>query len=121
MLADEVVYGGLIDGRELCELQAHADAAFGPRDSSLGVDVLRRARKPESHLHVRTRLERIGGPDRKPAVADVQRERRRDRVAKPIRDRDAEHDAWTRAAIVLLGKQMRRKRGHDVLNRSCIR
>ena len=43
-----------------------------------------------------------------------------DRVADAVGDRDAEHDARARAAIVVLGKQMRRERRHDVLHRGVL-
>src|SRR5262245_54816212 len=111
MLADEIVDRGLIGGYHLGELQAHAVAAIRPGEAALGVNVLGRARQAEAHLHYRPALERVGSADRETAVADVQRERRGDRIAKPVRDRDTKHYARAGTAIVLLGEEMRRERG----------
>src|SRR5947209_6760807 len=90
---DEAVDHLLVGRLDLLELNAHADTAVAPRDASLAVDVLLRARHAEADLDLGAQLERAGRADRDAAVTEVQRQRRRDRVAEAVLNRDPEHDA----------------------------
>ena len=51
-----------------------------------------------------------------PALAQIQRQRRGDRVAEPVGDRDAEDDARAAAAVEVVGEEVRRQRRQDVLH-----
>src|SRR6185503_5011295 len=113
---DEVVDDRLVDVVDLLELDAHADAAVAPGDLALGVDVLLRSRHPEADLDLGAALERAGGADGDAAVTEVERQRRRDRVAEPVLNRDAEDDARAAAAVEVVGEQVRRQRRQDVLH-----
>src|SRR5437899_9494939 len=99
MLIDEVVDDRLMRGVDLLELNAHADAAVAPRDVPFRLDVALRPRHAEPDLDFRPRFERARRADRNPAVAQIQRQRRGDRVAEAILNRNAEHDARTAAAV----------------------
>ena len=61
-------------------------------------------------------VERARRPDRDAAVTQVERQRRGDGVAEAVLDGNAEHHARTAAAVEVVGKQMRRERGQDVLH-----
>ena len=61
-------------------------------------------------------FERAGRADGDAAVAQIERQRRGDRVAEPVLNRDAEHDARAAAAVEVVGEQMRRERRQDVLH-----
>ena len=61
-------------------------------------------------------LERAHRADGEAALAQVQRQRRGDRVAEAVGDRDAEDDARAAAAVEVVGKQVRRERRQDVLH-----
>ncbi len=118
MLVDELVDRRLIGRFDLLELQAHADPAIAPGDARLRFDVALRSGQPEAHPHLRSLLERAHRPDRHAPLAQVQRQRRGDRVAEPIGDRDAEHDARAAAAVEVVGEEVRRQRRQDVLHRA---
>ena len=83
---------------------------------ALGVDVPLRSRHAEADLDLRAALERAGGADGDAAVTEVERQRRGDRVAEPVLNRDAEHDPRAAAAVEVVGKQVRRERRQDVLH-----
>src|SRR5258708_39259259 len=88
-VAEEVGVDELIDDRlvgrvDFVELDAHADAPIAPCHASFGVDVALRARHPEPHFDSGAVLERARRPDVDAAVAEVQRQRRRNRVAEPV-------------------------------------
>src|SRR5947208_10359589 len=90
---DEVVDDRLVRGLDRFELNAHADAAIAPRDVSLGVDVALGAGHAEADLDLRARLERARRANGDAAVAQIERQRRRDRVAEPVLERHAERHA----------------------------
>src|SRR5262245_7203967 len=106
---DEVVDEALVAGFNALELDSHADAAIAPGHASVGVDVALRPGHPEADADLRAGVERTGGPDRNPAATEVERERRRDRVAEPVLDGDAEDDPRTATAVEIVGEQMRRE------------
>src|SRR6202521_744520 len=86
---DEVVdesLGGRIDR---FELDTHTDAPIGPRDATFGIDVPLRSGHAEANLDFRAAIERARRADGDTSVAQVERQRRRDRVAEPILNRDA--------------------------------
>src|SRR2546427_9811574 len=107
MCVDELVDDGLAGGIDLLELDTHADAAVAPGDAPFHVDVLLGTRHAEPDLDLRSAFERARRPDRNAAVAQVERERRRDRVAEPVLSRDAEHDPRAAAAVEAVGKEVR--------------
>src|SRR5258708_38340758 len=83
-VAEEVGVDELIDDRlvgriDFFELDAHADAPIAPRDAPFGVDVALRARHAEPHFDFGAVLERARRPDGDAAVAEVERQRRRNR------------------------------------------
>src|SRR5215831_5606037 len=79
---DELVDGGLIGRIDLLELQAHADAPVAPRHARLDLDLARARRQAEPHARGGARVQRARGADRNPAAAEIQRQRRCDRVAE---------------------------------------
>src|SRR3954471_13760658 len=117
---DEVVDDRLIVRFDFLELDAHADAAVAPRHAPFRVDVALRSRHAEPHLDRRSGVERAGGADGDPAVTEVQRQRRRDRVAVAVLNRDAEHDARAAAAIEVVGEEMWRERRQNMLYRAVL-
>ena len=74
----------------------------------------------EAHLDLRAAVERAGRADGDAAAAEVERQRRGDRVAEAVLDRDAEHDARAAAAVEVVGEQVRRERRQDVLHRAVL-
>src|SRR5687767_9072635 len=100
---DEVVDDALMGGLDPFELNAHADPAVAPGDAAFGVDVALGAGHPEAHLDLRTALERAGRADGDAAVTEVEGQRRGDGVAEAVLDGNAEHDAWTAAAVEVVG------------------
>jgi serine/threonine-protein kinase len=80
MGVDEGVDDGLVRGLDLLELDAHADTAVAPGHETLGVDIALRPRHAKAHLDLRGAVERAGRANRDAAVAQVERERRRDAV-----------------------------------------
>src|SRR3954466_16005453 len=117
---DEVIDDRLVGGIDDLELDAHADAAIAPRHVPLGVDVLLRSGHAEADLDLRRTLERAGRPDGDAAVAEVQRQRCRNRVAEPVLNRNAQHHARAAAAVEVVGKQVRRQRRQNVLHRAVL-
>src|SRR5260370_40606088 len=115
---DEAVDHLLVGRLDLLELNAHADAAVAPRDAPLGVDVLLGPRHAEADLDPCARLERAGRADRDAAVTEVQRQRRRDRVAEAVLDRNPEHDARAAAAGVGVPETGRRGRARNERDRA---
>ena len=81
---------------------------------------LLRSGHPEADLDLRAAVERAGRADGDAAVAQIQRQRRGDRVAEAVLDRDAEHDARAAAAVEVVGEQVRRERRQDVLHRAVL-
>src|SRR5688500_20393319 len=76
-IREEMRLHELVDGRlggsiHLGELQAHADAAIGPRDARFGVEVASSAGKPEARLYDRADFLQACRPHRHAAVADVE-------------------------------------------------
>src|SRR5688572_26199873 len=53
-------------------------------------------------------------------MADVDGERGRDRVAEAVGDRNSKRDAWTRAPVQRVRKQVRQERRQDVLHRGVL-
>src|SRR5215471_3766428 len=114
-IAEEVRVHEVIDDRLVgriddFELHAHADAAIAPRHVAFRVDVLLRPGHAEANLDLRSAVERTGRTDRDAAVAEVERQRGRDRVAETVLDRNAQYDARTAAAIEVVGEQVWRQR-----------
>src|SRR2546423_812071 len=85
---DELVDDRLVGRIDDLELDAHADAAVAPRHVPFGVDVLLRSRHAEAHFDLGAVVERAGGADGDAAMAEVERQRRGDRVAEAVLDRD---------------------------------
>ena len=79
----------LIGGIDALELQSHPDSRVAPAHARVGIDVFLRAGQPESQARLRVDLERAGRADRDAAAAQIQRQRRGDRVADAIGDRNA--------------------------------
>src|SRR5437762_13065410 len=96
---DEVVDDPLVGRVDLLELDAAADAPVDPRAAALAVDVVLGAGHAEPDLDLRSAVERAGRPDGDPAVTEVEGQRRGDRVAEPVLDRDAQHHAGAAAAV----------------------
>src|SRR5580765_1929932 len=117
---DEGVDGGLVGRVDLLELQAHADAPVAPRDARLDLDFTGCGREAEPDPRGSTGIERAGGPDGDPAAREIQRERRRDRVAEAVSDRDAQDDSGAPTPVEAVGEEVRRKRRHDVLHRAVL-
>ena len=86
----EVVDDGLIGRFDFFELDAHADAAIAPGDTPFGVDVALGSGHPETHADLEAAVERARRADGDAAAAQVERQGRRNRVAEPILDRNAE-------------------------------
>ena len=63
-------------------------------------------------------VERAHRPDRDPALAEIQRQRRRDRVAEAVGDGNPEDDARAAAAVEIIREQVGRQGRQDVLNRA---
>ena len=114
----QLVDGLLIRGLDAFELQAHSHPAIAPRDARLGFDVHLRAGQSEAGADFRSLFERAHRADRDASLAQVERERGGDGVTESIRDRDAEDDARAAAAVEVVGEEVRRERGQDVLNRT---
>src|SRR3954468_23365746 len=104
---DEAVDHRLVGRVDLLELDPHPDTPIAPGDASLGVDVALRPGHAEAHLDLRGRIERAGGADRDAAMAQIERQGGRDRIAVPVLDRDAEHNARAGATIEIVGEEMR--------------
>src|SRR5262245_14218947 len=105
-------------GIDSLELNPHANAPIAPRNSAFGVDVPLGPGHSEAYFDLRAAIERAGGPDGDAAVAEVERQRRRDRVAEPVLNRNTEHDARTVPSVEIIGKEVRRQRRQDVLHRA---
>src|SRR5438128_10673972 len=79
---DEVVderLRGRIDG---FKLDTHTDPTIAPRDTAFGIDVAFRSRHAEANLDFCAGVERTGRANGNTAVAQIERQRRRDRVPK---------------------------------------
>jgi hypothetical protein len=87
-----------------------------PCDVTFRIDVALRARQAEAHLDACRRRQRTRRPYCHAPVAEVQREGRRDGVAEPVLDRDAERDAWTAAPIEVVGEEVWSERRENVLH-----
>ena len=74
------------------------------------------ARKSEADRHCRALFLGACGPDRESAPADVEREGGGNRVSQAVRHRNPQHDAWIGQAIAVIGEQMGREGGDDVLD-----
>src|SRR5260221_3952113 len=96
---DELVDDRLVRGIDFFELDAHADAPVAPRDAPFRVDVFLRARHPEPHFDFRAVLERARGADGDAAVAEAEGQRRRNGVAEPVLNGNAEHDPRAAPAV----------------------
>ena len=108
-------------GSTLLELDAHADATIAPRDATLP-----RRRRVSSQavrkrdLDLGAAVERAGRSDGDAAAAEIQRQRRCNRVAETVLNGNAEHHARAAAAVEIVGEQVRRKRRQDVLHRAVL-
>src|SRR5439155_10501347 len=98
---DEGVDDSLVCGINRLELNAHAHATIAPRDVPFRVDVALRSGHPETDFDLRARFERACGPDRDAAVAQIERQRRGNRIAESILNRNPQHDARAVAAGVV--------------------
>src|SRR5204862_2189966 len=96
---DERVDDSLIGGIDFFELNAHADPPVGPGHAALGVDVLLRSGHPEPDFYLDGTVERAGRANGNAAVAQVQRQRGGNGIAKSVLDRDSEHHTRTCTAV----------------------
>src|SRR5262245_29449051 len=106
MRVDEVVDEGLVGRLDALELHAHADAAIAPRHPAAHVDVTARSGHPEPDLDSRAGVEGARGADRKPAAAQVKRQRGGDRVAEAVLHGDAQDHPWAASAVEVVGEQV---------------
>src|SRR5206468_4465904 len=90
---------------DLLELDAHADAPVAPRDAALAVDVFLGPGHAEPDLDLRTAVERARRPDGDPSVTEVEGQRRGDRVAEPVLDRDTQHHTGPPRRLKLSGNR----------------
>jgi hypothetical protein len=116
VLVDELVDRGLVNRFHAFELEAHPDPSIAPRDAAFRFDVALGARQPEAGAQLGGALERAHRADRQAALAQVQGERRGDGVAESVGDGNPEHDPGAAAAVEIVGKQVGRQRGQDVLH-----
>ena len=113
---DEPVDQRLVGRLDLRELHAHAGLLVAPAARRFRLHL--RFDPGSANLSLST-VPRTSGPvgaDRHAAAAQVQRQRRGNRLADPVRHRNAHHDARVLAPVEGLGKQVRRDRRQDVLD-----
>src|SRR5258706_3649273 len=110
MRVDEVVDDGLIGRVDLFEFDAHPDAPVAPGHTPFGVNVTLRTRHAEAYSDSGAGIERTRRANRDTAVAEIQRQCRRNRVAEAILDRNAEDHPRAAPPVEAVGEEMRRER-----------